>query len=433
MSPRSLRVEQALALLPDLDELLPLREALVEASRPDPSRAWAASEAYATVDSRLADADALRARLPEVLEAMRARVEAVYGRAVDAVRAAAAGDDAGAARALVEAGEMEEGAGRVEDAEAFYHQALQLGRRPRDRTLEGLALRRLGRVARSRGALEAALRLYRQGFEVAEAQRDTEGMVVACQGMGNVHGQRGEWAEAERWYLRGLELAGDDPSRERWQLESNLSLIARRAGRLEESGRWVSRAEATVAELGDEAGRYFVHNTRALWHLAREEPAEAERHFRRALELAPGPPARAPALVNLGEALLAQGRLSEAERFLREAERISVAHRVVASLPYVYRGLGALARERRDADGLVFFEQALDLCRAPGAPPWELATTQQEYARFEEVMGDREAALARLREAVEILEGLGAGPERDRVVSEIDRLATGSPEASAGA
>jgi tetratricopeptide (TPR) repeat protein len=228
-----MRVERAMELLPETDDLIPLRGALVGAARPDGSLAWAGSEAYATLDTRVLDADALEAALPDVLESVRARTEAVYGRVVVALRAAAAGDEAAAARALVEAGEAEEDAGRLDAAEEFYQRAARLGRRPRDRGVEGLALRRLARVARARGRLVESLRDYQRGFHLAEAMGDRGGAVVACQGMGNVLLDQGRWSDAERWYLLGLERVGEEPTRERWQLEVNLSLATRRAGRLE--------------------------------------------------------------------------------------------------------------------------------------------------------------------------------------------------------
>lgn len=410
-------------LLPETDDLIPLRGALVGAARPDGSLAWSGSEAYATLDTRVLDADALEAALPDVLESVRARTEAVYGRVVVALRAAAAGDEAAAARALVEAGEAEEDAGRLDAAEEFYQRAARLGRRPRDRGVEGLALRRLARVARARGRLVESLRDYQRGFHLAEAMGDRGGAVVACQGMGNVLLDQGRWSDAERWYLLGLERVGEEPTRERWQLEVNLSLATRRAGRLEESGVWLRRAEDTAAALSDAGARVILRNARGLLRLAEGDVAGAERAYRSALEVAETPAARATVLINLAEALIAGMRLREAESVVRELERVALAFRLVGFLPHAYRALGAVGRERGDAEGFVFYEQALALCVQEGLPGLEIALTQEEYGLFELRIGNRDAAVARLEEARAMLSPSGAGPDLARIEEALRSLA----------
>ncbi|HEX2095010.1 MAG TPA: tetratricopeptide repeat protein [Longimicrobiaceae bacterium] len=423
MSPRRLKLDQALGVLPDADALAPLREALIGASREDAERAWTASEAYATLDTRLADPRALEAQVAALAEQVRERTEAVLRHALRALHAAEAGDPAEAARALVAAGEVEEGAGRLEEAKRFFYKALELGRKPRDRRTEGLALRRLGRVAVERGEFERAAELYRRGFEVAEAQRDLEGAVVACQGMGNAYVYQGMWERAREWYARGLELLeGKPPSRLLWQLQSNLSVVARRAGALEESAAWLERAEATSAALEDAEAHLPLANGWGKLHEARGELEAAERAYRDALAGVSTPTQRGSVLINLAECLLLQGRLRDAERVTRELERVAVTQRLTPLLPHVYRGLGAIARERGDEEGFVFYEQALELCREPDSPPIEQAVTQHEYGVFEARMERTDSALARLREAREVYRRLGAGPELARVEADLAEI-----------
>ena len=55
MSPRAIKIDAALKALPDAAELAPLREALLGMARADQGLGWADAEAYATVDTRLAD------------------------------------------------------------------------------------------------------------------------------------------------------------------------------------------------------------------------------------------------------------------------------------------------------------------------------------------------------------------------------------------
>ena len=58
-------------LLPDTDDLIPLRAALLGAAETDGTLAWSGSEAYATLDTRLLDPDALEAAANAILKAER--------------------------------------------------------------------------------------------------------------------------------------------------------------------------------------------------------------------------------------------------------------------------------------------------------------------------------------------------------------------------
>ena len=73
-----MRVEQALALLPEVEDLAPLRDALIAASGHDAERSWTGSGPYATLGTRLASADALEAEVPALVARARDRMEAVY-------------------------------------------------------------------------------------------------------------------------------------------------------------------------------------------------------------------------------------------------------------------------------------------------------------------------------------------------------------------
>jgi tetratricopeptide (TPR) repeat protein len=420
---RPLKVDHALKALPEVDDLGGLREALIGVSREDRGQAWSAAAAYATLDGRLADTAALEARIAALADEARQRVDAVMRHSLAALRALESGDEAAAARALVAAGEVEEDAGRLDEAESFFRQALALGRRPRDRSAEGLALRRLGRVARERGDLDHALRFYLAGYEVALAQRDAQGAIVGCQGVGNVYVDQGLWEKAREWYQRGVGLVSPgSPMRPLWQLYSNLAVVARRVGELGASAEWLDRAEALVLATDDPGGRLPIENGRARLLVERGQYAAAARAYRRSIKGQGSPSLRGAVLAALAECLLAAGDLRGTEAAARELERLALVHRLTPLLPDAYRTLGAVARARREEDGFVFYEQALDLCRVSGLPPFELAQTQHEYALYEREMGRAESAAARLEEALAIYRRLGTRPEIRKAEAEMDEL-----------
>lgn len=410
-------------MVASLQDADPLRRSLLGASIEDPDRAWDASALYGTVGTRSLDVDTIEREIPRLAAQEAERLERVWRLTVAALRALAAGDPAQAARALVSAGEIEEDAGRPEAAERLYERALELGRKPRDRRPEGLALRRLGRLAKARGELATATLLYRQGYEIAEAERDTEGMVVACQGLGNSYVDEGRWEEAHRWYALGLELVGESATRERWQIESNLSIVARRAGQLEESERWLVAAHSTAraAEKDQGDAEVYLANAEGLLRVAQQRLEEAETVYNVALGAAASPAARATVLVNLAECLLLRGRITESVKVAREAERLAISHQLHPFLAHVYLALGAAARSTRDPEALVFYEQALTLARAGGNAS-EVAQVQREYALLERMQGATESAMARLREAIELFERSGSQMELAAVVEELEKL-----------
>jgi tetratricopeptide (TPR) repeat protein len=325
---------------------------------------------------------------------------------------------------LVAAGEVEEGERRLDQAREFYERALEIGRRPRDRRGEGLALRRLGRVARAMGQWEVAARRYGESFEVSVAQRDDAGAVVACQGLGNVHVDQSRWSEAREWYLRGVERCpARPPSAEYVHLCVGLSVVERRLGAVDAAADWLARGEASAAGLGDGLMAYVDHAWGRL-HLARDEAQDADSAFRRALERELDPAFRVAVMAGLSEPLLRQGRTREALAVARDAEALAIHAHAVLKLPDVYRALGAAIAERSEAEAEAypFYEKALDVCRDHRLPAYEVAATQQHYGRLQARRGEREAAEARLREAHRLYTELGARTEADEVAQELGRV-----------
>lgn len=425
MRRRKIRMDQALDLLPPLAALGPLRSALIAASIDDPDRVWTGSERYRTLETRLLDLAALEAEIPRVLESERSQAEQVWRHTLEAFRAVEAGDTGAAATAFVDAGEVEEDAGRLEAAEILYGRALELGRKPRDRQPEGLALRRLGRIARARGDIDVAIVRYLNGFQIGEAEGDVDGMIVACQGLGNCHVDRGAWGEAERWYRRGMELLGEGHGRERWQLEVNLSIVARRAGALDESAGWIAAAQETAAGLEEGEGQAILANAEGLLLAARKRLNEAEAAYRQAVASTTTPAARATVLVNLAECLLLQGRLTESVEVIRELERLAIAQRLKPFLLHVYLGLAAVARAEADPEGVIFYEQALELARG-GGNPVDVALVQREYAGWEAAQGMPDTATERLTQAAAIFGQCGSSHDQKETLRELERL-SGEP------
>lgn len=417
-----IRLEKAISALPDLEELRMLREVLVGASSPDEPHVLGSASRLATVDRRTADLARVEAGITGLAERVRDRTERVLSSAVAALRALEAGDETEAAIALVSAGEVEEAHDRLGEAEEYYRKALEMGRRPRDRGGEALALRRLGRVARRQGRYERSLALYARSVEVSEHLRDAGGVVVGLLGAGHALADQGRWAEARDHYLRAVDRVEDRATPEFVHLCNGLSVVERRMGNLEASGEWLERGEAELPRISDQSAAAYLEHGRAKLHLAAGEPAAAEAVFRSTLERPLSSPERVAVLINLAEALLEAGRTSEAEAAVRDAERDALARGDLTPLPHVYTVLGRIAGIRRDADGFVFFEQALEVIRERSLPELDHATVQHEYGKFEAELGHDESAAARLRIAADTFRALGSKADAESAEHEMRRI-----------
>lgn len=415
-----LRVERALALVPDADEFRPFAEAVIGASLRDPERAWAGSATYATLGKRIVDADRLEALVPEMVERTRRRLEALFGTLLQALRAQQAGDGAGAARALVWAGEAEEAERRLEKAAAIYSLALELGRDLRDKGPQILALRRLGRVARTAGRLDEARGWYQQSWETAVDQLDRAGQAVACQGLGNVCDDQGRREEARGWYRRGLEAAeGLGDAGLEWPFYANLSVMSMLDGDLPEAERLLEEARSRIEATGTEDAAAFWLNNRGLLLMESGDLAAAEALFREVLARTRDAHWELTARVNLGEVLARQDRLFEANEEARRAEEIAILHRFIADLVDVYALLGSLARLRRDEGGFVFYEQALEVCREHGLPDKTRAGILHGYGQLHTACGRPAEGHAYLEAALDIYRTLGFGQEAARVQADL--------------
>lgn len=99
-------LQELLRLLPELDELEEVRASLASASAPDPARQWTGSSLYATVDRRVLAGEELDGVVAEAERVVKEEVGALFGAVREALRRYTAGDDEGAARALIALGEQ---------------------------------------------------------------------------------------------------------------------------------------------------------------------------------------------------------------------------------------------------------------------------------------------------------------------------------------
>jgi len=413
---RPMRVSTVLAALPQGVALDALRDFVISKSRPDPNRRWASSGELGTVGDRLVELSGLGADLSRLAKREAERVARLHTAAAFAMEALQRGDAEEAFSHCIEQGEAEERDGRSAEAEGWYLSAYGIAR-DAGVNRASTALRLAARTARTLGRLEAASERYEIAWREAEAMGSEQDRIVAATGRGNVAVDQGQWSEALEWYHRALALLGERqvPRRERWQLLQNLGIVHRRSGRLKESREFLAQAEKEAARMDDPDAEVEIGNGWGQLLLSEGDPRGAELFFRRALAGASTPRARATIQVNLGEALLTQGRALEAGECAREAEAEAIAGGVMAKLPEVYRLLAAVMRARGETDSFVFLEQGLALIRDRGLPGYEEALTLEALGELHMAEGESERGEGELERAAEIYREIGMAAESERL------------------
>ncbi len=416
------RVSELLGILPRIPEISPFLDLLIRRSVPDPDRRWTGSGELGTVGGRIVQTEGLPDAVAELGAAEARRISEILRTAAEVVSAVTNSKWEEVCTLLIDQGAQEEMRGRAADAEAWYEGAFRLAR---DRGLVEAprALRLSARAARGLGKLSSAADRYEEAWRTATDLGLEDDSIVAAIGRGNVEVDRGRWEEARTWYERALQRVGEkgDPRPERWQVLQNLSIVRRRTGDLEGARRLLERARVEGDRLRDPNAAVEIENGFGQLLLAVGDARGAELHFVEALRKARTPTAKVTIGVNLGEALLAQGRSLEAGEKARQAEAEAIAAEVTGKLPEVYRLLAEVAKERGDGEAFVFLEQALDLIRERELPEFEEALTRESYGRLRAAEGDWERGTIQLQSAARIYRSLGMTEAAERLEETIRR------------
>lgn len=420
MTERHVAVRQLIELLPDLAEFDALRQSLQRASSEDAAQQWASRAEYATVDRRVVAHAALGSVLSSAEAEMRARLKRLYEAATIAFASLSTNDCEEKARQLIDLGERAESAEQWRDAAAYYLLAHGITRTAANLTTRALVLRRVGRSALNTGDFARATHFYSMSLATAATVCDTAGQVIAATGLGNVASYQGRWREADNWYSNALTLCGDARSRERGQLLVNRSMATREQQLYDDARKCLEDAATLWEEFtpGDRAGWY---NNVGLLLLVQNELDDANTCFLQALDSDPDHYHRAMVLDNLAELELRRGNYDVAAARCREAEAVALTHGSPRALAEVYMRLGRISSQRQDANGVTFFDKALEITRDKQYPLLN-GDVCYEYARFRHQLGDCAAARSLYEQALAVYAELGAATKVSAVQAELASL-----------
>lgn len=417
-----------------MEELEALRLSIAGAAVPDPEKEWDGSRAFATIDKRIVSLHGVEKVMDEAEQALHDYVTSLFSAFRPVLRAFWSGNDADAARHLIDLGERQEQFGRLRKARQCFETALSLSLPLSNKQPQIIALRRIARVAQALGELREAVRYYQRAAELAFDAGDLPDEVIARTGVGNVLAMQGRWTESEEWYRKALERAtspGDETLYlQRAQLYNNLAMITMRQDRLPDAEHWFEKAFAAWRVIDSPVDLAICHHNRGLLCRKQEQTEDAREMFGRALQLAIPSALRAAIAIDFAESCLKDGLLSQAEEWGRDAEEHAIDARSPYTLGNLYLSLGNLALARGDEDGIIFYEKALEIARDKEYLLLE-GETLVNYALLRIELGGREEAQSYLERACEIFTGMGDVGERERAQNILRDLAQSVPAEAA--
>lgn len=408
--------EELFRVLPLLEDLEPLRLLLAGVAEPDPEREWDRSSAYSTIDKRVVPWSRLERIMGEAEVAAQAHVASVFSRLGPLLSAVKNDRGAEAALQLVALGEYYEGMGMFVQARLCYDAGLAASLPLPNKEPQILALRRIARAGLAMGEPGEAFAYYERSAALAADAGSPRDEVIARTGMGNVLSVQGWLARAEECYVGAfarLESSRLPLTLERGQLCNNLGFVATQQGKFAEAGRWLSEAESLWQRLDSPNDLAICYHNLARLRDREGGTEEAVLIREEAVPLATLPQVLAMITVELADCHLRLGRDMEAERWIRAAEQYAITARTPWVLGLVYQGLGDIARARGAADGFVFYEKALGIARERSLPFLE-AETLINYAILRQQTGETDESRSFLERAIQLLDQMGAAPERER-------------------
>ncbi len=421
-----MKVERALALLPDLEVLAPLKARILAASTPDDRAVWASAGPYLTVGRRDVSPAELRRRGASAFGRIAEHLQALYDAYVDALDCLDHDDPGGAVSAFLLAARREEGAGRLKQAAAWLRVALELAQSLPDRRPEVQVLLALGRIAAGLDHYEDGARHFQRALVLAEAEFDQSGAFAASLSLGRTALARGELAGTHAWYAKALRLAqatGD--ARSLGQVAHAQGELALRHGDADAAATQLADARERFQTLGDARELAAVLVTLGQAEAARGQQAAATGAYREALAWSRrsdrDPTFQVVVRLRLAELHLASGRLLDADEELRRAEQLAIGGNLTALLARTYALLGSLHGLQGDDTGFVFFEQALVLARTPEGASLLEADLYREYGLFKKRLGAAEEAHVYLERARDVYERLGAQNAARQLEDELPR------------
>jgi CHAT domain-containing protein/tetratricopeptide (TPR) repeat protein len=285
------------------------------------------------------------------------------------------------ATALTALGDICVARGEIGEALRYFTDALALSRKAGDSRAEASVLYNLSSVQRLRGELQQALGGFEHALAINRRSGEQAGQLHTLYALGSVYFDLGDLDKAREEYEEALKLGQtlEGLASRRARLLNNIGLVFYRQDQREVAVGYFRRALAFSQELKDSDGIAAAFHNLGVAEVALGRPREGLEALRQALALRQGgdPYPWAHTLRELGTAYDSLGELKEAGSY---------------------------------------FQESLELGKRVGSPG-QVAEILFRWALLDREQGRLEEALAKVKEAIQLIESV-----RSRV--EIDALRT---------
>ena len=288
-------------------------------------------------------------------------------------------------------GMVEQGKGRLDEAEEWYRKALETNEARGNQAESADGYHQLGLIAQSRRRFDEAGEWHRKALEIREALEDLAEVAGECHQLGLVAEAELSLHEAAEWHHRSRtahESAEDKHGEAR--ACHRLGIVAQAGFDYEEASSWYQRALLIYEELGDESLGAEDYYQMGVLAVNRYDYEEAEEWLRQALGIfrqQEREQAAANAYHHLGVAAHGRRRAREAEEHYQKALEIMVPNEAYVAAAVTWGQLGLLSEQMGNLPNAVWYvAHTYEIAASNNLPI--LANAKAHLSRLRSSMGE---------------------------------------------
>lgn len=307
------------------------------------------------------------------------------------------GDQAGAAKALNDVGNVYSATGSYSQALEYHQKSLALSEALQDDGKIAVALNSIGKDYSYQGDYDLAIAFHQRSLTLAERLGDKEALGGTLKNIGVVHRLQGNYALAMDYYQKALPLLQASGNRTTTAyLLNSMGLVPYYQGNYGLAMEYLQKSLAQFEELGDREGTAYVFGNIGALHNAQGNYSVANEYFQRALAIHTDLATKgriADQLSNIGEVHAAQGNYVSALEYYRKSLALREPADDKNAIAYTLNNIGDLYSHQSDyAAALEHYLKSLALREAIGDRPG-IVLTLNSIASVHEKQGGYQQAL----------------------------------------
>jgi tetratricopeptide (TPR) repeat protein len=165
------------------------------------------------------------------------------------------GDKHGIAMSLYNLGILFKDQGKMDEAEKFHHESLEIRRQLGDKQGIGSSLDGLGILYKGQGKMEEAEKFLHESLEIRRQLGDKHGIALSLRNLGILFKDQSKIEEAEKFHLESLEIRRQLGDKKRiGDSLNNLGILYKGQGKMEEAEKLYHESLEINRQLGNKGG-----------------------------------------------------------------------------------------------------------------------------------------------------------------------------------